>query len=68
LLHAARVIDEAAHAADYGVSFGAAKIDLDKLRGYKDKVVKQLTGGLAGMAKQRKVQRGHWRRPLRLAA
>lgn len=57
LLHAARVIDEAAHAADYGVSFGAAKIDLDKLRGYKDKVVKQLTGGLAGMSKQRKVQR-----------
>jgi dihydrolipoamide dehydrogenase len=57
LLHAARVIDEAAHAADYGVSFGAPKLDLDKLRGYKDKVVKQLTGGLAGMSKQRKVQR-----------
>jgi dihydrolipoamide dehydrogenase len=57
LLHAARVIDEAAHAADYGVSYGAPKIDLDKLRGYKDKVVKQLTGGLAGMSKQRKVQR-----------
>jgi dihydrolipoamide dehydrogenase len=57
LLHAARVIDEAAHAADYGVTYGAPKIDLDKLRGYKDKVVKQLTGGLAGMSKQRKVQR-----------
>jgi dihydrolipoamide dehydrogenase len=57
LLHAARVIDEAAHASDYGVSYGVPKIDLDKLRGYKDKVVKQLTGGLAGMCKQRKVQR-----------
>ncbi len=57
LLHAAKVIDEAAHAADYGVSFGVPKIDLDKLRAYKDKVVKQLTGGLAGMAKQRKVTR-----------
>jgi dihydrolipoamide dehydrogenase len=51
------VIDEAAHASDYGVSYGVPKIDLDKLRGYKDKVVKQLTGGLAGMCKQRKVQR-----------
>jgi dihydrolipoamide dehydrogenase len=57
LLHAARVIDEAAHAADYGVTFGAPSLDLDKLRAYKDKVVKQLTGGLAAMSKQRKVQR-----------
>jgi dihydrolipoamide dehydrogenase len=57
LLHAAKVIDEAAHSADFGVSFGAPTIDLDKLRGYKDKVVKQLTNGLAGMSKQRKVTR-----------
>jgi dihydrolipoamide dehydrogenase len=57
LLHAARVIDEAAHASDYGVSFGAPQLDLDKLRAYKDKVVKQLTGGLTSMSKQRKVQR-----------
>ena len=56
LLHAAAVIDEAAHAADYGVSFGAPKIALDTLRGYKEKVVGQLTKGLAGMAKQRKVR------------
>ncbi|MEZ5455589.1 MAG: dihydrolipoyl dehydrogenase [Lysobacteraceae bacterium] len=56
LLHAARVIDEARHAEDIGVSFGTAKIDLDKLRGYKQKVVKQLNGGLAGMAKARKVR------------
>jgi dihydrolipoamide dehydrogenase len=56
LLHAAAVIDEAAHAKDYGVSFAAPKIDLDALRGYKEKVVGQLTRGLAGMAKQRKVR------------
>lgn len=55
LLHAGRVIEEAAHAEDIGLSFGKPKIDLDKLRASKDKVVKQLTGGLAGMAKQRKV-------------
>ena len=51
-----RVIDEAAHASDYGIDFGEPKIDLDKLRAYKDKVVGQLTKGLAGMAKQRKVR------------
>jgi len=57
LLHAARVIDEAAHAKDIGIEFGAPKITLDKLRAYKDKVVAQMSGGLAGMAKQRKVAR-----------
>jgi dihydrolipoamide dehydrogenase len=56
LLHAAAVIDEAAHAKDYGVSFGEPKIELDALRTYKEKVVGQLTKGLAGMAKQRKVR------------
>jgi dihydrolipoamide dehydrogenase len=56
LLHAARVIDEAAHSGDIGIAFGAPKIDLDKLRAYKDKVVAQMNGGLAGMAKQRKVR------------
>ncbi|MBW3549288.1 MAG: dihydrolipoyl dehydrogenase, partial [Proteobacteria bacterium] len=56
LLHAAAVIDEAAHASDYGIEFGKPKIGLDALRGYKDKVVGQLTKGLAGMAKQRKVR------------
>ena len=56
LLHAAAVIDEAAHASDYGVDFGKPKITLDKLRDYKDKVVGQLTKGLAGMSKQRKVR------------
>ncbi|MEN4903461.1 dihydrolipoyl dehydrogenase [Luteimonas sp. TWI1416] len=56
LLHAADVIDQAQHASDYGVAFGAPEISLDKLRSYKDKVVGQLTKGLAGMAKQRKVR------------
>jgi len=56
LLHAAEVIDQAKHASDYGVDFGAPTIALDKLRGYKEKVVGQLTKGLTGMAKQRKVR------------
>lgn len=56
LLHAAAVIDEVAHAGDFGVEFGKPTITLDKLRQYKDKVVNQLTKGLAGMAKQRKVR------------
>jgi dihydrolipoamide dehydrogenase len=55
LLHAAVVIDEAAAMADHGVVFGQPVIELDKLRGWKEKVVGQLTGGLASMAKQRKV-------------
>ncbi len=57
LLHAAALIDEAAHSADIGVAFGPPTIDLDKLRAFKDsKVVGQFTKGLAGMAKQRKVR------------
>ncbi len=56
LLHAAAVIDEAAAMAAHGVSFGAPKIDIDKLRSFKTKVVGQLTGGLTSMAKQRKVR------------
>lgn len=56
LLHAAEVIDAAAHASDFGVHFAKPKIDIDGLRGYKEKVVGQLTKGLAGMAKQRKVR------------
>jgi dihydrolipoamide dehydrogenase len=56
LLHAAAVIDEAAHAKDCGIDFGPPKLDLDTLRGYKERVVGQLTKGLAGMARQRKVR------------
>ncbi|MBR0344702.1 MAG: dihydrolipoyl dehydrogenase, partial [Rudaea sp.] len=55
LLHAAKVIDEASHAGEIGIDFGTPKIDIAKLGAFKNKVVAQLTGGLAGMAKQRKV-------------
>src|SRR4051812_23742271 len=56
LLHTASVVDEVKHLPDHGISFGAPQIDLGKLRGFKDGVVKKLTGGLAGMAKARKVE------------
>ena len=56
LLHTAAVIDEARSFAAHGVTFGEPQIDLDKVRGYKDKVVGKLTGGLAGMARARKVR------------
>jgi dihydrolipoamide dehydrogenase len=55
LLHTAAIIDEAAGLAAHGISFGAPKVDLAKLRAHKDKVVGKLTTGLTGMAKQRKV-------------
>ncbi|NND54096.1 MAG: dihydrolipoyl dehydrogenase [Gammaproteobacteria bacterium] len=55
LLHAAKVIDEAHEMAEFGVSFGAPKIDTNKLRDWKQSVVERLTGGLSGLAKQRKV-------------
>ena len=56
LLHVAAVMEEAQHAADLGVTFAAPQVDIDKLRAHKDKVVGKLTGGLAGMAKGRKVE------------
>jgi dihydrolipoamide dehydrogenase len=56
LLHTASVVDEVRHLPDHGISFGAPQIDLGKLRGFKDGVIKKLTGGLAGMAKARKVE------------
>jgi dihydrolipoamide dehydrogenase len=55
LLHVAAVMDEVSHLAALGVDFGPAAVDIDKLRGHKDKVVGKLTGGLAAMAKMRKV-------------
>ncbi|RVU20612.1 dihydrolipoyl dehydrogenase [Methylobacterium oryzihabitans] len=55
LLHAAKVIDETHAMASHGISFSAPQIDIDKLREWKEGVVKRLTGGLAGLAKQRKV-------------
>ena len=56
LLHAASITEEAKALAHHGISFGEPVIDLDKLRDFKSGVVKKLTGGLAGMAKARKVQ------------
>jgi len=55
LLHAAAIVDAARALAAHGIAFGEPKLDLDKLRGFKDKVVGKLTGGLAGMAKARKL-------------
>ncbi len=56
LLHVAAVMEEAEHANDLGITFAAPQVDIDKLRAHKDKVVGKLTGGLAGMAKGRKVE------------
>ena len=56
LLHNAAVIDEVKHLAANGIKFAEPEIDIDMLRGYKEKVIGKLTGGLAGMAKARKVQ------------
>ncbi|WP_054286625.1 dihydrolipoyl dehydrogenase [Gulbenkiania mobilis] len=56
LLHNAAVIDEVKHLAANGIRFGEPDIDIDQLRAYKEQVIAKLTGGLAGMAKARKVQ------------
>ena len=56
LLHTAAVMDEAKTMSKHGISFGDPKIDIDQLRAYKDGVIGKLTGGLAGMAKARKVK------------
>jgi dihydrolipoamide dehydrogenase len=55
LLHVASVIDEVSHLAAIGIEFGEPKINIDTLRGHKEKIVTKLTGGLAAMAKMRKV-------------
>src|ERR1017187_3306637 len=55
LLHVANVISDAKHASAWGVTYPDPKIDLDKLRAFKDGVVQKLTGGLGQLAKQRKV-------------
>src|SRR6478609_3752235 len=56
LLHVAKVIDEAKHAASLGVSFGEPKLDVDKLRAFKQGVVDKLTSGVGSVAKMRKVK------------
>jgi dihydrolipoamide dehydrogenase len=55
LLHVAAVMEEVSHMADLGVDFGKPVVNIDKLRGHKEKVIGKLTGGLAAMAKMRKV-------------
>ena len=56
LLHVAAVMDEVGHLAALGIDYGGApKLDIDKLRAHKDKVIGKLTGGLGAMAKMRKV-------------
>ncbi len=55
LLHAAKVIKDSSDSAKHGIDFGAPKIDLEKLRGWKESVVKRLTGGLVDLAKRRNV-------------
>ena len=56
LLHIARVLSDVEESAAYGIKFGEPEVDVDKLRGWKDSVVDKLTGGLTGLAKQRKVE------------
>ncbi|MFC5472589.1 dihydrolipoyl dehydrogenase [Paraherbaspirillum soli] len=56
LLHAAKVITEAEEMAHFGVKLSAPEIDIDALRGWKESIIKKLTGGLSGLAKARKVQ------------
>ena len=56
LLHAARVISEAEEMSHFGVKFGKPEVDIEALRGWKSSVVGRLTKGLAGLAKQRKVE------------
>ncbi len=71
LLHAAKVIAETKEMREHGVEFGAPSIDLEKLDGWKNRVVNRLTDGLAGLAKQRKVTvvqgRGKFTTPNRVA-
>jgi dihydrolipoyl dehydrogenase len=55
LLHAARVVEEAREMAEHGIRFGEPDVDTDRLRQWKDSVVARLTGGLDGLARQRKV-------------
>ena len=56
LLHVAKLIGEARHAANWGIEFGEPQIDLARLRGFKENVVQKLTAGTGQLAKQRKVQ------------
>src|SRR5271168_4662161 len=56
LLHVAKLLEESHQAKDWGIEFSAPKIDLARLRSWKEGVVKKLTGGLGILSKQRKVK------------
>ena len=56
LLHISKVMDEASHLSSMGVTYGKPDIDLDAIRAHKDKIVAQLNGGIAQIAKARKVE------------
>src|SRR6202049_2480629 len=56
LLHVAKLIGESRHAKNWGIEFGEPKIDLPRLRSWKEGVIKKLTGGLGQLSKQRKVE------------
>src|ERR1700731_708244 len=56
LLHVAKLIDESRHAKNWGIEFGEPRIDVSRLRSFKEGVVNKLTGGLGQIAKARKVQ------------
>src|ERR1700751_4735170 len=56
LLHVAKLLEEAHQAKDWGIEFATPKIDLSRLRSYKENVIKKLTGGLGVLSKQRKVK------------
>src|SRR5437016_13223405 len=56
LLHVAKLLEEAEQAKNWGIEFAEPKVDLNKLRGWKESVVTKLTGGLGQLSKQRKVQ------------
>ena len=56
LLHVAKVMEEAEHVAPHGVVFGEPQVDISKIAAYKDGIVKKLSGGIAAMAKMRKVK------------
>jgi dihydrolipoamide dehydrogenase len=59
LLHAARVLEEAKESAAFGIDFGEPRVNIEKLRGWKNGIVGKLTGGLNSLAKQRKVKVVH---------
>src|ERR1700704_5914700 len=56
LLHIAKLIEESEQAKNWGIEFAEPKVDLNKLRGWKESVVKKLTGGLGQLSKQRKIE------------